>query len=993
MGPDHGGQSEQYVHQAYTELSPLTGLYYNRAFFKKADELLQSMEPDKNVLVAMDLVHFRLFNKLYGRDEGDKVLISVAEVLRGIQDTHGGVAGYLGGDNFCILMPDDEQELKELEENVLGCLRQYNNALSFYPVFGVYSVNDVTQPAVVMYDHATMAISKATGTYANRMCRYDSGMEEKIEAELNLLAEIQIGLEKEEFTFYAQPQCDIATGKIVGAESLVRWKHGRKGLVSPGLFVPLLERNGLIAELDRYVWRKVCQWLRSWIDRGYRPVPISINISRMDIFSMNVPEYLMELMREYRLPERLLKVEITEGAYVEDEEEINKTVKKLREYGFTVMMDDFGSGYSSLNMLKSVVVDVLKLDMRFLDIGEKDEDKGIGIIESVVNMARLMGLPIIVEGVENQRQEKFLLQLGCRYTQGYYYYRPLPIDRFEELLSDERRLDYDGLRCRQVESVRMRELLDGNMYTDAMVNNMLGAMAFYDVFENQVEITRVNEQYYAMTGITTKQEDGVDKRIGSHIRDDDKQKLLTIFEKAYDEPAKGASGYLHYMRTDGKVLWIYFRAFFLNEKDGHRMYYGSLVDMTEEQVKEKKTSFLAGDLNDFNEKMLRNMEEYYGDMPYGYAVGKLVLDVDNDPIDYMVLYANKQMENICGGNVDKFRQIISHTFSSNPEELLAKAYAAAFLDETVDHFTYSDISNRYLQLTFHQYEYGYAGCIVTDVTHMHIYEEALNGIMSSYREVYYLDVQDNYFRMIYPEESNMLERGDYEESINRHFGMGKILDYNQQNIRRFLSLENIRSELKHKDSIELRYRRSAPDTPDEWCLTTIKVSERENGVPKTAVMVIKSIESLLREEERKRGRNMAEALANMAEGFFIYRASGDGEILYANPKVLKIYGCNTMDEFNRHVHNSFKGMIHPEDLARVRWEISDQISHSEGQMDYIRYRIKRKDGQIRWVDDYGHLVDSGSGDGERLFYVFITDITDEITFQQQEKLLNQNKFY
>lgn len=213
---------------------------------------------------------------------------------------------------------------------------------------------------------------------------------------------------------------------------------------SPGKFVPILERTGAIYLLDQQVWEKVCQWLRSWIDRGYRPVPISINISRIDIMSMDVPAYLMHLLEKYDLSAKYIKAEITESAYAEEDKTINDTVNQLRDAGFLVMMDDFGSGYSSLNMLKSIPVDVIKIDMRFLEIEESEEEKGISILESIVNMARLLGMPIIVEGVETQQQENVLWSMGCRYTQGYYYYKPLPIDKFETLLADERSLDFPG---------------------------------------------------------------------------------------------------------------------------------------------------------------------------------------------------------------------------------------------------------------------------------------------------------------------------------------------------------------------------------------------------------------------------------------------------------------------------------------------------------------------------------------------------------------------
>ena len=249
--------------------------------------------------------------------------------------------------------------------------------------------------------------------------------------------------------------------------------------------------------------------------------------------------------------------------------------------------------------------------------------------------------------------------------------------------------------------------------------------------------------------------------------------------------------------------------------------------------------------------------------------------------------------------------------------------------------------------------------------------------------------------MIYPDASGIMERGNYEAVINRHFTTGKILRMDEENIRRFLSLENLKATLLTQDSTEYRYRRSAKDKgiDEEWCLTSITVSEREDGLPKTAVLTIRSIDAIIKEEEDRRHLRMAESLASMSDGFFIYRAVNEQQILYANPAVITIFGCDTMDEFMEAVGGSFKGLVHPEDLKRVQWEIEDQIRQSAKRMDCVQYRILRKDGQIRWIDDYGHLEGSQWGEEHRLFYVFVKDITDTISRVQKEKLLNSNQFY
>lgn len=986
-------QTEEQDVRKYIERDELTGLYAGNTFFDKVDEFKAQITERSYCMVAIDLEHFRVFNKMYGRTQGNRLLVRLAEYLKEFKKECYGVVGHLGGDNFGIFLPYDEVLLRELCDGVTAEVERFNNTVSFLPAFGIYKAEDLSVPSGNMYDRATIAMSYVMGNYQVRVCEYSQDMEEKVEDEIKLLEEVVEGLKKEEFTFYVQPQCDISTGKIVGGESLVRWNHSTKGLVSPGVFVPILEKNGFIADLDKYVWDKVCRWLRSLIDRGYQPVPISINVSRSDIFSMDVPSYLQNLIRKYNLPPKYLKVEVTESAYAESNDKIIRTVKQLRDSEFLVMMDDFGSGYSSLNMLKSVSVDVLKIDMRFLDIDEREEEKGVGILESVVNMARQMRMPIIVEGVETQKQENFLLKMGCRYTQGYYYYKPLPIENFEKLLADEKNVDLSGIWCRQMESLHAREFLDNNLFTDTMVNNILGAAAFYDMYENHIEITRVNEQYYQLAGISSADEAEYYKKVGDHVRDDDRQVLFSIFSNAYENGNGGAQGYIHFLRTDGEVLWVHMRVFFLRERDGHKMFYASLTDMTALREKKQNAAFTEQEVEELTEKQKERMERYYGNMSCGFSVGKLRLDESGKPSEYEIIYANRELSRVSGGDMGRLRYLLQKLFAENEEEILNKVYRAAYLGETVEHSAYSTVSNRYLQMTLTQYQYGYVSCMVQDVTKFQIYQSTMKDILKFYREVYFVHLQDNYCRMVYPDENQLLERGNYAELINRHFGTGKILPYDEENVRKFLSLENLRSAMTRQDMVEYKYRRKVNDAGEEWCLTSFRVLERDGNVPKTAIMTIRSIESLMREKEEYKRQSMGQVLANMSDGFFIYNAAGDEKILYANPPVLQIFGCDTMDEFRDLVHNSFSGMVHPEDLNRVQWEIRQQVKQTDKQLDFIRYRIIRKDGKIRWLDDCGHLEDSDSDTDNKLFYVFVSDITETITEAEMERLLRLNDCY
>lgn len=248
--------------------------------------------------------------------------------------------------------------------------------------------------------------------------------------------EIDRAFDNNEFCFYLQPKCNAATGAIVGAEALVRWNHPKYGVVSPGRFVPMLEQAGQISRLDVFVWRSVVRMLARWEREGRNLVPISVNVSMVDIDQMDVADTLTGLLNEYDVDARLLQTEITESAVARNLSKVESTIRKLHADNIAVLMDDFGSAYSSLNMLKDINVDVIKLDMKFIDLNEDNASKGLKIVESVVNMARKLRLLVIAEGAQTKQQVDQLLSVGCRYIQGYYFHEPLPVGRMEKLLAE-----------------------------------------------------------------------------------------------------------------------------------------------------------------------------------------------------------------------------------------------------------------------------------------------------------------------------------------------------------------------------------------------------------------------------------------------------------------------------------------------------------------------------------------------------------------------------
>ena len=248
------------------------------------------------------------------------------------------------------------------------------------------------------------------------------------------LDDINQAFDNNEFCFYLQPKCNAETGAIVGAEALVRWNHPEYGLVSPGEFIPLLERESMVTRFDLFIWRSVCEMLSCWDGEGRNLVPVSVNVSMTDIESIDVARVLGDLLDRFSIDARLLQVEITESAIAHNMDVVEETIRDLHARGIAVLMDDFGSAYSSLNMLKDINVDAIKLDMKFVDLNADNAAKGLKIIESVIDMAYQLRLSIIAEGAQTAEQVSKLRELGCMYIQGYYFYRPLTVEKMEDLL-------------------------------------------------------------------------------------------------------------------------------------------------------------------------------------------------------------------------------------------------------------------------------------------------------------------------------------------------------------------------------------------------------------------------------------------------------------------------------------------------------------------------------------------------------------------------------
>lgn len=417
------------------EYDTTTGIYNKTTFYSVTKKWLER-EPDTfRCLIRFDIDRFKIINELYSLSEGDRVLCHIADFLRA-RTTPPETYGRISSDIFlvCLARPKENvnQFLSELEHE----LNNHPIDFQFILSAGIVCIEHYNQePMNVLCDWAAMAQRTVKGNFINHVAYYEEHLLTALNREHYITKNMKKALERKQFIMYLQPKYDMRDCTIVGAEALVRWQHPSDGLIPPGEFIPLFERNGFILKLDEYIWDFACQTLRRWLDTGMNPVPISVNVSRIHLHDADFCEKLVSLIHKYNLPPRLLELEITESAYTDNPASLYDIMDKLQESGFIFSMDDFGSGYSSLNVLKDIPVNLVKIDMNFLRQSRRGFEIGRDILKGIIQLIQGINLPVIAEGVETKEQADFLMDIGCFHAQGYLYAKPMPVSEFEKLLT------------------------------------------------------------------------------------------------------------------------------------------------------------------------------------------------------------------------------------------------------------------------------------------------------------------------------------------------------------------------------------------------------------------------------------------------------------------------------------------------------------------------------------------------------------------------------
>ena len=412
----------------------LTGLNNRKGFQRACSELLHGHEDLNNYhMIKLQVYDIQGLNERLGFATGNRMLKRLSDEIRVFarSSKHQSICSRIGGDKFGILTDADFTSNFPMTMGLSEFLNDdtvpADYIVSLYA--GIYDLDKNDEDVDGMLDRAGFALKKVLGNFHRNIASYEGVIRSEDERRKAVEQRVRGALQRGEFKTYLQPVHNAQNKARVSAEALIRWIDSEGRVVQPGEFVPILEGNGFIRELDLFILDSVCRMQRECLDNGTPVVPISVNVSRVDLRAASAVDDIIETVDRYRLPHNLIKIELTESAFVDDNELITRSLSRLHDEGFPIMMDDFGSGYSNLNMFKDMPIDIVKIDMIFLR-GIEGSKNGMIVVESVVDMAKRLGLQTVVEGVETQQQYEFIRELGCEMIQGYYFSRPIPAEQF-----------------------------------------------------------------------------------------------------------------------------------------------------------------------------------------------------------------------------------------------------------------------------------------------------------------------------------------------------------------------------------------------------------------------------------------------------------------------------------------------------------------------------------------------------------------------------------
>lgn len=552
----------------WNDFDRLTGLYSRERFMAEVSCLLRENRRQKYTMIYTNLERFRVFNDLYGQQTGDQILSGLAKILSDWCPA-GGIVGRAGGDHFIACCPSERMVPEFLLQRMTELMEKMHVRRLFRLRLGFYEIEDPDAPVQQMIDRAQMALGMVKDSVSRFYAYYDETLRRELLEEQEIACAMEDALKEGQFHIYLQPIYSLTTGTPISAEALVRWIHPEKGVIPPSKFISFFEHNGFICKLDAYVWETVFHYLAEMKQMGYPEFPISANMSRMDLYNPNLCEELTALAASYGVEPSLFRIEVTESAYMDDPDQMLETIQKLNAAGFQVQMDDFGSGYSSLNMLMNIPVSTLKIDMDLIrNIGLSERSHSV--VNGVIRIAKWLEMTVVAEGVENQTQLNYLRSIGCDRVQGYYYSKPLPIEEFhglianftrDELVEPPHRFDHIDLNmvCKKI------------MDSSTLPGKLLGAVGLYEMAGDSVELLAVNDEYYrTMETTPEKLFSEADSAIGWSCQESQRD-LFQAFARALETGERQDLVTGRYV-TSTRLIYLSLSICYLGRKDNRYLY-------------------------------------------------------------------------------------------------------------------------------------------------------------------------------------------------------------------------------------------------------------------------------------------------------------------------------------------------------------------------------------------------------------------------------------
>lgn len=560
------------------ERDELTGLLTRKAFLRKVSHVINDNREKSYCIIAFDFDNFKSSNSLYGVEKCNEFLAYTAHEMMKAQPE--GISGRYGGDQY-ILFFDYEKNVNIERLNTLT-----KKILDTAPIphqivkMGVYSPIDTDAPLVINCDRAFLAISEIKGKYGKNLAFFEDDLQNHLLNEQRIIETMERGLEENQFQVFYQPKHETVTGHIAGAEALVRWNHPEYGFMAPNQFIPLFERNGFITKLDFFVLEQVCKDIKRWQQDGLPLIPISVNVSRFDFLDEGCIQKQLDFIEDYGINHNLLHMEVTESLYSENTDLIISQVKKTQDLGFMIEMDDFGAGYSSLGLLSTFPLNIIKLDISFVRNIKTNEI----VIENIIKMAHRMGLLTIAEGVETLEEYKILKSLGCDFIQGFYFSKPLPVREFETYLKKSSVLSCGKIIMKSgvAECIPMSE--DMLMAANEVAEGIPGGFFSYHA-DGNLELISFNTELIRMYGCETAEElrEYVGNSFKGIVHEDDFERVQSSIERQIT--VDNTIDYVEYRikAKDGTIKYVKDYGRFVKTKNYGDIFYVFLNDITIEE--------------------------------------------------------------------------------------------------------------------------------------------------------------------------------------------------------------------------------------------------------------------------------------------------------------------------------------------------------------------------------------------------------------------------